>query len=275
MRASVVIPAYNEGRVIDRCLTWLREVGDVRVVVAANGCTDDTVARARAFSVEVVEVNRPSKVAALNAADERAGDVFPRLYLDADIELSPAAVDTMIERLRSIDRPVLLTPYLELDLTGSHPLIKSFYRAFLAMPYVAEGIGGTGCYAVNRAGRERWGDFPDLVADDLFVQGRFTADERLHVDARSTTRGPRTLKGLLAVRTRTYQGNRGAAVSGLAGELTGTTASSARALAVLVRRRRVRVIDALVYVAVNLEARRRARRLRPDAPWLTDHSSRG
>ncbi len=78
MRASVVIPAYNEGRVIDRCLQRLAAESDVKVIVAANGCTDDTVERAGHHGVEVVEVRLPSKVAALNAGDERAGDVFPR-----------------------------------------------------------------------------------------------------------------------------------------------------------------------------------------------------
>ncbi len=51
----------------------------------ANGCTDRTAEVARSFGgVRVVEIDTPSKTAALNAADEIAtGDV--RVYMDADV----------------------------------------------------------------------------------------------------------------------------------------------------------------------------------------------
>ena len=89
-RASVVIPAYNEGAVIDRCLASIGQPFDMTIVVAANGCTDDTVPRSRRHGVQVVEVRQASKIAALNSGDKAAGATFPRIYLDADIELSPA-----------------------------------------------------------------------------------------------------------------------------------------------------------------------------------------
>src|SRR5262245_58336894 len=48
--ASVVIPAHNEARVIERGLSSLLEgarPGELEIVVVCNGCTDDTAARAR------------------------------------------------------------------------------------------------------------------------------------------------------------------------------------------------------------------------------------
>jgi glycosyltransferase involved in cell wall biosynthesis len=69
---SVVVAAHNEAAVIDRCLASLVAPG-VQVIVAANGCTDDTAAIARRTpGVEVVELATPSKIAALNAGDARA-----------------------------------------------------------------------------------------------------------------------------------------------------------------------------------------------------------
>ena len=83
-RASVVIPAHNEARVIARCLDSLRtQAGnEIEVVVAANGCTDDTAALARAHrglpNLQVVDLPEPSKARALNAGD-RVVSALPEL----------------------------------------------------------------------------------------------------------------------------------------------------------------------------------------------------
>ncbi len=76
------------------------------------------------------------------------------------------------------------------------------------------------------------------------------------------------------MRTRTYHGNRQAAALGLGGEMTGTSGKSVKALMRLVAVRPWRAPDALVYVLVNVIARRRAARMADDAAWLTDSSSR-
>lgn len=270
----MVIPAYNEGRVIDRCLRRLADESDVKVVVAANGCTDDTVERARHHAVEVVEVKPASKIAALNAGDERAGDVFPRLYLDADIDLEPGALEAIVSALTATADPAVAMPRLRFDVDESSWLVRSFYRVYTKLPYLSEGLVGAGCYAVNSAGRARWGAFPDIVADDLFVQGKFARAERLTADAACVAYAPRRFEALVKVRTRTYHGNRQAAARGLGGEMTSTSGGSMKALVRLVAVRPWLAPDAFVYALINIIARRRAVRMADDAPWLTDSSSR-
>src|SRR3954452_8210976 len=102
-RASIVIPAHDEAAVIGRLLTALTtgaEPGELAIVVACNGCTDDTAAIAATFpGVTVVDLPEPSKTAALNAGDDAAGDVFPRLYVDADILVDLAAVRAVADVL--------------------------------------------------------------------------------------------------------------------------------------------------------------------------------
>src|SRR5690349_20226188 len=89
--ASIVIPAHNEASVLGRLLATLPADVDGRrleVIVACNGCTDNTAAIAREWGATVVDVTTASKIAALNAADEVAV-TFPRLYVDADVVLTP------------------------------------------------------------------------------------------------------------------------------------------------------------------------------------------
>lgn len=124
--ASFVIPAYNEGRVLARCLDALHgycAAADARcplhVVVAANGCTDDTVAVARRYrGVTVVDIPDSSKRAALDAGDEAAGDVFPRVYLDADIVLDHEAISGLVTAL-STPRAVVASPRIRFVTAGA------------------------------------------------------------------------------------------------------------------------------------------------------------
>ncbi len=89
--ASIVVAAHNESSVIRRLLSQL--VGpalkdELDIVVVANGCTDDTAEVARSFGppVQVLSLATASKREAL-AAGNRAATAFPRVYVDADVEL--------------------------------------------------------------------------------------------------------------------------------------------------------------------------------------------
>ncbi|MGH3416028.1 MAG: glycosyltransferase, partial [Actinocrinis sp.] len=106
---SVVVPAHNEAAVIGRLLSGL--VSDVaseasdgaeafETIVVANGCTDDTEQVASRFpGVRVVATPVPNKHRALRLGDEHARD-FPRIYVDADVELSAAGVRALARALR-------------------------------------------------------------------------------------------------------------------------------------------------------------------------------
>ena len=100
---SVIIPAHNEAAVIERCLRSLQAGAGrrpVQIVVVCNGCSDDTAAIARRVAPQAVVVDSPvaSKHAALNLGDEIA-DHFPRCYVDADVVVSPGALDLVADAL--------------------------------------------------------------------------------------------------------------------------------------------------------------------------------
>lgn len=209
--ASVVIPAHNEGTVIDRCLSAIladAAPGELEVVVVCNGCADDTAQRARRHGadVRVVELTEASKPAALNAGDE-AATAFPRVYVDADIEVSTAAVRRVAAVLSS-GRALAASPRLDLDLTGCSLPVRWYYRAWTELDYVRRSRVGSGVYGVSAAGRERFGRFPEIIADDLFVRCHFAPSEREAVaDIGYVVRPPRTVRALVRSKTRVFAGN--------------------------------------------------------------------
>lgn len=207
---SVVIPAHNEAAVIARTLENLAPVaatGAVEVIVACNGCTDDTARIARQFpAVLVLEVSRASKIAALNEGDQ-AASLFPRLYLDADIDISPTALRILFERLQ---RGQLLAarPAFRYDDAGAGWAVRAFYRARRRLASTNRALWGAGAYALSREGRQRFAAFPELTGDDLFVDLQFNAAEKEVLSTppvRVTT--PRNARSLLAILRRNYRGD--------------------------------------------------------------------
>jgi len=201
---SIVVPAHNESSVIARTLSrWganpaLDEIG---VVVVCNGCTDDTANVARRFgpTIHVVESDIARKTHALNLGDQ-ISRVFPRIFADADIVITVDAIRALARRLEQGD-VLAVAPTADINLTGCYYGIRS------RLPSSREGIGGSGVYALSEAGRRRFGQFPDIIADDTYVRLQFRREERETLPrVRSTVFAPRTLLQLIAVRTRAYRG---------------------------------------------------------------------
>ena len=107
---SVLVPAYNEGEVIDRFLTELIAAlepvaPDIEILCIDDGSADDTLDRlaswhARDPRIKVLALTRNfGKEAALSAAiDHASGDVS--VAIDADLQHPPAVIGQMIERWR-------------------------------------------------------------------------------------------------------------------------------------------------------------------------------
>ena len=278
-RLSVVVPAHQEQSVIGRCLDSLSAqltAGEAEVVVVANGCTDRTaeLARSHASSPQVLELPVGSKSAALNAADA-AVSAFPRIYLDADIVLGPGAVESLV---RVLDGQVhAAAPVPRFETAGRPRTVRSYYRTWQRLPFLNEEPIGNGVYALSAAGRARFGEFPPLIADDLFVLRHFTRQERRAVrDVHFVVEAPRRLRDLLAVRTRAYLGP-----AELSAWEDGRLTSEAGSSRVGALWRSVHslpdALDAVVYAGISLVATLRARRKwrRKDTlTWDRDSSTR-
>jgi glycosyltransferase involved in cell wall biosynthesis len=208
---SVIIPAHDEGSVIARTLKAMTDgaaPGELELIVVCNGCTDDTAAVARHFGppVRVIETDIAGKSNALNLGD-RAAYGFPRIYADADVVITLEAIRTLARRLKCGDL-LAVAPTPNFDLAGCSWPVRACFEIRSLLPSAREGIGGSGVYALSAAGRARFQDFPTLTADDGYVRIQFQSEERETLrSANSTVFPPRTIKHLIATKTRAHYGS--------------------------------------------------------------------
>ena len=256
---SVVIPAHNEAPVIGRCLDALFAgfgQGELDVVVVCNGCSDETAALARSSGhpVRVVELGPASKPAALRVGDA-AASAFPRLYLDADVVLSGSAARLVLERL--LAGAVAARPPIRYDSEGASAPVRSYYRARSRVPAVLGSLWGAGVYGLSAAGRRRFGVFPDVVADDLWVDGHFDSDEVEIVDCPAVAVvTPQRSRDLVRILRRAYVGKgERASAPDPDGRAPETIASTLRDLGRLVTSGPVPALDAATYAAFAAGAR--------------------
>jgi len=267
---SVVIPAHNEAGVIGRTLRPLASAarsGRLEVIVVCNGCSDDSAAIAAGFDgVRVLETSVASKSAALNLGDE-AATAWPRLYLDADIDITPGAIAAVFAELDDVTL-LAARPRFLYDTSGASPLVRAYYRARSRMPAMAASLWGAGAYAVDRSGHDRIGVFPPLIADDLFVDTSFSTHEKSVVSSQPVkVRTPRSVGTLVLVLTRQRRGNSESGADS-------TTASTVRNLLATIRGP-ISFFDAVTYAALTTVGRRSARKPPSTAAiWERDESSR-
>lgn len=272
----MVIPAHDEAASIGPNLTALLDGLDpteVEVVVVCNGCTDDTAARARAVSADitVLELEEASKVGALRAGDAVATS-WPRVYLDADVTAHGESIRRLLAELSS-DGALSARPPVSYDTPRSSWAVRRYYAARERLDGVMGDLCAAGVYGLSEGGRARFGEFPDLVADDLFV-ARAVGDARMEiVDADPiVVHVPRTARAQLRVLKRVQWGNAelAAARPDLARSTTGGTVrdllASVRGLGP--------AIDAAVYAAFAVAGRLAARADRRPERWERDHTTR-
>jgi glycosyltransferase involved in cell wall biosynthesis len=272
---SVLIPAHNEAAVIRRCLDALLaefDPGELEVVVACNGCSDGTadIVRATGYQVQIIELAQASKVGALRAGDDMLA-AFPRIYLDADVILSSASARLVLQQLTS--GPALAArPSLRYETSKSSLLVQAYYRARVRVPSLLNSLWGAGVYALSAAGRARFGDYPDTINDDLFVDQCFTGSEIEIVDTLPViVNAPRHVRDLLTMMRRVYRGN--TENRSFTGTEEGTARSTISELIASTVRHPRYIPDTVIYIGLALIARLMAK-FSTTNDWGRDNSSR-
>ena len=85
MRISVIVPTYNEGKFVERCLAALRNqrFDDFEIVVVDGHSTDETVERARSYADKIIFDEGRGVGAARNLAVRRVDSEIVA-FVDAD-----------------------------------------------------------------------------------------------------------------------------------------------------------------------------------------------
>ena len=285
MVTSVVIAAHNEATVLGQCLDTLlmdAEPGEFDVVVVPNGCADDTakVASDRP-GVRVVEIPEANKAKALNAGD-RAAMGFPRIYLDADIILATAQARSLSDALSASTgrkpRPLAAVPGRTLDRRGRPLMVRAYYAINSRLPAFREGLFGRGAIALSAEARHRFDAFPDMVADDLFLDSLFSAAEKVQVDDSLTTvAAPMRTRDLVRRLVRVRRGNAAMRAAGSSGKVDGTVRPADRSawFTAVVKPHPHLAPAAVIYVGISALTAVLARGSpQPERSWGQDASTR-
>jgi hypothetical protein len=277
--ASVVVPAHNEACVIGRLLAQLVASAypdEIDVLVVPNGCTDATAEVAASFepAVRVLSIPTASKRDALSLGNHMARG-FPRIYVDANVELRIEDVRALGEALR---QPGILaaSPELVLTVADSSWPVRWYYDVWMELPEVRRGLFGRGVVAVSEAGYERLKELPLVLAEDLAASLAFSPDERIvAIGARVVVHPPLTLPDLLRVRVRAVTGV--AEVEQTAGAPPSTARTRPRDLLAIVRSKPRMAPRVALFLGITMLARLQARqaiRHGDYSTWLRDESSR-
>jgi glycosyltransferase involved in cell wall biosynthesis len=207
---SVIIPAHNEARLISHCLQALITPCPqyhLQIIVICNGCQDNTYAIVKALDSSIIclKTTIVSKTYALNLGDKVA-DFYPRIYLDADVILTIEAVKAMDLTLTN-QHFFATSVTVKMNVDSSSWCVRAFYEIWLNLPYCKAGMIGGGVYALSQQGRERFQEFPAIIADDGYIRCLFTEAERpLTSTGYVTVMAPKDLISLIKIKTRSRLG---------------------------------------------------------------------
>lgn len=219
---SVVVPAYNEGRVIDGCIRSILACAYPfkELILVDDGSRDDTLALMRRYAghprVTVIAKANGGKASALNAGLQRArGEVV--FFVDADGQFRDDTIHAMLEGFTSPavgavcgnDSPVNLDRVQTRLLCLLSHVGTGFVRRALStvncLPIVSGNIGAFRREALERAGPFREG----FIGEDLELTWRIhRAGYRVAFQPRAIVyaESPSTLLGLWKQRVRWARG---------------------------------------------------------------------
>ncbi|SDH60734.1 glycosyltransferase family 2 protein [Microbacterium pygmaeum] len=277
-RPTFVIAAHNEERVIGACLDALlkQDVRREEIIVVANGCSDHTAEVAGAYGVTVIDRTEPGKAGALNAGDAVASS-YPRVYLDADIVVPDRAVAALVESLQVSPTALAVVPCRQLNTAGRQWPVRAYFAINERLPAFHNSLFGRGLIVVSQEGRERFGAFPSMVADDLFLDSQFAASEKAEVGGVSVLiEAPYRTRDLMNRLVRVRRGNAEMRAAAATGQIHVDVRPSDRWAWLRVALPHPRLwLRGIAYAAITVLAARRARHT-PTAgtSWGQDPSTR-
>jgi len=214
LMATVIVPAHNEASVIQNCLdSIINQDGVDQIIVPCNGCTDNTVDIVKQNYPQVIclDIEKPSKTNALNVAEKKARELgisYPIFYIDADTRLSENSIKTITQTMQDNDELLLSAPTPIINTDKSSWLVKTYYKVWLQLPYIKEGVIATCSFVVSEKGRQRFDKFADVIGDDGYIRCHFKNSEIANIEgAEIYITAPKDIYSLIKIKTRARLGN--------------------------------------------------------------------
>lgn len=172
----IVVPAYEEGKIIGDVLEGLKNEGYGQIIVVDDGSEDNTAEIAESKGAEVIRHKENSGLGAslrtgLRAARDRDADIV--VTFDADGQHDPREIDKLIDVLDGADFAVGVRRRLQM------PLNKRFGNT--ALDIITHFLGGpftdsqSGFRAFNRRALEEieiWSDSYSVSSEIIVQVGR-------------------------------------------------------------------------------------------------------
>jgi hypothetical protein len=219
-----------------------------------------------------LDIAKPSKVNALNEAEKHIS-TWPAFYIDADTQLSNGSIQRITEEMAK-GKLLLAAPEPVIDTHKSSWLVRQYYKVWLSLPYIQEGVVATCSYVISKQGHERFSEFPPVINDDGFVRCQFAREERGNVQgAKIYIAAPHNLKSLIKIKSRARLGNMELAAKGLC------TQKDVKPYSTILRERLMSqdFVSVMTYIAISFAIRTRAKwqfKQLANYRWEKDESSR-
>jgi len=192
-RISIVVPAHDNGAVLEECLAAVRvaRTPDCEIIVVDDASSDDTPARAASSGARVVSLsrNRGPAAARNEGARQSRGDIL--FFVDADVVVAPDAVRRVLSTLGEPSGPTATFGSYDARprAAGTISQYRNLLHHFVHQSGSAEASTfWAGCGAMHRRAFEQVGGFdeqryPKPSIEDIELGGRLReAGHRIRLD---------------------------------------------------------------------------------------------
>lgn len=218
---SIVIPAYNEEKVLTKVLSYLFAddvLSNAEIIVVLNGCKDNTASNLANYLAEqqdtlerkklpfqVFDIEKASKTNAINVGLANVSNDYVVL-LDADIFISGKHISQLVEALENSNL-YAMSPKVNFDTSNASGLLKKYYDIEKAS-YYNNHLRLSNVIALSRKAMNSLGALPEVIADDEYIRRSLPQNSyRVFNDATHTFKTPKSLTSQLSVLTRVERGN--------------------------------------------------------------------
>ncbi len=190
LKLSVIVPAFNESRVIEKTLLQIQNFGPYEIIVSDGGSNDETRSIVERLGIKIVDAPR-GRAAQMNAAAEAAsGDVLWFLHADSIVELT--GYDKMIQVMSSGE---FIGGAFSLDIASSKRSLKFISAvATLRSKYLGLTYGDQGIFVQRKIFRRMDGYKNLPICEDLEFFQRLRREGRIAIlDEKASTSARRWL----------------------------------------------------------------------------------